>query len=57
MLNSMKAQNKLASQLRDILNLSDHIDVESADRAIRGNVKFRGPNAWILAVAVIIASV
>ena len=53
----MKAQNKLASQLRDILNLSDHIDVESADRAIRGNVKFRGPNAWILAVAVIIASV
>ena len=32
----MSVFNRFSSQMRDILNLSDHIDVESADRAIRG---------------------
>lgn len=53
----MSILTRFSSQMRDILNLSDHIDVVAAEKNIRGNVKFRGPNAWILAVAVIIASV
>lgn len=47
----------ITTLLRDTLNLNDHIDTDSAERAIRSNIEFRGPNAWILAVAVIIASV
>lgn len=43
--------------VRDTLNLNGHIDTESAERLIRNNIEFKGPNAWILAVAVIIASV
>ena len=53
----MSILTRFSSLMRDILNLSDHIDVVAAEKNIRGNVKFRGPNAWILAVAVIIASV
>lgn len=40
-----------------IINISDHIDVVAAERNIRNSIFFRGPNAWILAVAIIIASV
>ena len=43
--------------IRETLNLSGHIDTEAAERSIRNNIEFKGPNAWILAVAVIIASV
>ena len=43
--------------IRDTLNLNEHIDTETAERSIRNNIEFKGPNAWILAVAVIIASV
>ena len=43
--------------IRETLNLNGHIDTDSAERAIRNNIEFKGPNAWILAVAVIIASV
>lgn len=39
------------------VNLTGYIDTESAERAIRSNIYFRGPNAWILAIAIIIASV
>jgi len=53
----MSILTRFSSQMRDILNLSDHIDVVAAEKNIRSNVRFRGPNAWILAVAVIIASV
>lgn len=47
----------LTTLIRDTLNLNDHIDTETAERSIRNNIEFKGPNAWILAVAVIIASV
>ena len=53
----MSILTRFSSQMRNILNLSDHIDVVAAEKNIRSNVRFRGPNAWILAVAVIIASV
>ena len=43
--------------IRQTLNLNGHIDTEAAERSIRNNIEFKGPNAWILAVAVIIASV
>lgn len=47
----------LTTLVRETLNLNGHIDTDSAERAIRSNIDFKGPNAWILAVAVIIASV
>ena len=43
--------------IRETLNLNGHIDTAAAERSIRSNIEFKGPNAWILAVAVIIASV
>jgi uncharacterized hydrophobic protein (TIGR00271 family) len=43
--------------VRETLNLNGHIDTDAAERAIGNNIEFKGPNAWILAVAVIIASV
>jgi len=48
---------RLTSQLKTTLNLSGYIDVDAAERNIRSNIIFQGPNAWILAVAIIIASV
>lgn len=43
--------------VRSTVNLTGYIDTESAEKAIRSNIYFRGPNAWILAIAIIIASV
>lgn len=47
----------LTTLIRETLNLNGHIDTAAAERSIRSNIEFKGPNAWILAVAVIIASV
>lgn len=44
-------------QFRSIVNLSDHMDTDAADASIRSNIYFRGPNAWILAFSMVIASV
>lgn len=48
---------ELAKLAKSTINLAGHIDTENAEKAIRGNIHFRGPNAWILAIAIIIASV
>ena len=53
----MNIFQKLIGVVRDIINIDKHIDTDAAEKAIRGNIEFRGPNAWILAVAIIIASV
>lgn len=53
----MNIIQKLTGIIRDVINIDTHIDTDAAERAIRGNIEFRGPNAWILAVAIIIASV
>jgi uncharacterized hydrophobic protein (TIGR00271 family) len=53
----MTILKKLTESIREIINIDTHIDSDAAERAIRGNIEFRGPNAWILAVAIIIASV
>ena len=43
--------------VKNTANLAGYIDTEAAEKSIRGNIYFRGPNAWILAIATIIASV
>lgn len=44
-------------KFKDIANISDHIDKPAASRSIRSNIYFRGPNVWILAFSIVIASV
>ena len=47
----------ISDYLKGVLNLSDHVDLEMADKNIRGSILFRGPNVYILAFAIVIASV
>ncbi len=42
---------------RERLRLTDYIDVQAASANIRSNIPFRGPNIYILFVAIVIASV
>lgn len=53
----MKLLQSFKSLFHKTVNLAGHIDTEAAEKAIRNNIYFRGPNAWILAIATIIASV
>ena len=53
----MNIFNKLVAFIKEVANLDNHIDTDAAERSIRNNIEFKGPNAWILAVAIIIASV
>ena len=48
---------KFMISFRQTVRLAEYIDTEAAERSIRSNIYFRGPNAWILAIAVVIASV
>ncbi len=48
---------KVLKYLRSIIHLSDEIDYENASISIRKNIAFRGTNVFILACAIIIASV
>ena len=43
--------------IRYYANIYDHIDTESAAERIKAGIWFRGPNVWILAFSIIIASV
>lgn len=45
------------ASFKQAIQLTDYIDTAAAERSIRGNIYFRGPNAWILAIAIVIASV
>ena len=53
----MSTFKNFINQLQSTINLNGYIDTESAERSIKGNIHFRGPNAWILAIATIIASI
>ena len=53
----MRPIRNLSALLRETLNFTDYIDTSAAEKSIRSNIYFRGPNAWILAIAIIIASV
>ncbi len=48
---------KLLGQLKGLVYMADQIDTAAAGESIRKNVAFRGPNVFILACAIIIASV
>ena len=52
-----KLFQRLASLIRETTRLNDYVDTSAAEKSIRNNIYFRGPNAWILAIAIIIASV
>ena len=43
--------------VKSTLNLNDYIDTTLAEKSIRSNIYFRGPNAWILVIAMVIASI
>ena len=43
--------------LRRQLSLTDYIDTQAASDNVRSNIPFRGPNIYILFVAIVIASV
>ncbi len=49
--------NKYLKRLIHIVNVRESVDYQTADSSIRNNIAFRGPNAIILACAIIIASV
>lgn len=49
--------HKVLIYLKSIIHLSDEIDYENASASIRKNIAFKGTNVYILACAIIIASV
>lgn len=48
---------RIKSFLKSLVNMSAYIDHDNAGISIRQNIYFRGPNVFILACAIIIASV
>ncbi|MBQ9311406.1 MAG: DUF389 domain-containing protein [Bacteroidales bacterium] len=53
----MSVWNSLRTYLSDTTSLGDQLDTSAAAAGIRRNIHFRGPNVWILAFSIIIASV
>ena len=51
----MKIQ--LFQQLKDLVNMNDQIDINSAIASIKKGIHFKGQNVFILACAIIIASI
>ena len=49
--------SRFAAYLRKLTDMSYHTDYQGASSIIRNNIAFRGPNVFILACAIIIASV
>ena len=49
--------SRISDATRNVTNIDAHIDTDAADRNIRNNIEFKGPNAWILAIAIVIASI
>lgn len=47
----------LFDKIKEIARITDHINIGAAQSHIVSNIDFRGPNIWILAFAIIIASV
>ena len=48
---------KVSDFFKSLVNLGDYVDLDGANASIRKNIYFRGPNVFILACAIIIASV
>ena len=49
-------KNYLRRTIRYYANIYDHIDTDDAAQRIKSAIWFRGPNVWILAFSIIIAS-
>lgn len=49
--------NILRQKIRKITNINGHIDTDDAAERIKNSIWFQGPNVWILAFSIIIASV
>ena len=49
-------KNYIRRTIRYYANIYDHIDTNDAAQRIKNAIWFRGPNAWILAFSIIIAS-
>lgn len=49
--------SKFNNQIKEIINLSDHVDISDTIESIKKSIDFRGPNVWILVFAIIMASV
>ena len=45
------------SQIKSVVNFSDHVDIPGTIENIKKGIDFKGPNVWILAFAIIVASV
>jgi uncharacterized hydrophobic protein (TIGR00271 family) len=50
-------KNYIRRTVRYYANIYDHIDTDDAAQRIKSAIWFRGPNVWILAFSIIIASV
>ena len=48
---------KVSDFFKSLVSLSDYVDLDGANVSIRKNIYFRGPNVFILACAIVIASV
>ena len=51
----MKIQ--IFQQLKDLVNMNDQIDINSAILSIKKGIHFKGQNVFILACAIIVASI
>lgn len=50
-------KNRIKRIIRYYANIYDHIDTDDAAQRIKSGIWFRGPNVWILAFSIVIASV
>ncbi|MCR5352247.1 MAG: DUF389 domain-containing protein [Bacteroidales bacterium] len=49
--------SKFSKFFATLVNMRDRVDADAATASIRGSIAFRGPNVFILACAIVIASV
>ena len=49
--------NTLKRKIHKVMNINDHIDTDDAAERIKNSIWFQGPNVWILAFSIVIASV
>lgn len=49
--------DKIKKWFKEFINIDRHIDTADATEKIKSNIWFRGPNVWILAFSIVIASV
>ena len=53
----MERDSRFKRLVKSVVYINDQIDTDKAAARIKSNIWFRGPNVWILAFSVIIASV